>query len=75
MNTALDTLVAEAACRGMGLTLAPDFIARPYLASGQLQTLLSAFEAPPLGIYAVLPGNRYIPHRVSVLIQHLAKRF
>jgi len=26
-----------------------------------------------LGIYAVLPSNRYIPHRVNVLIEHLAK--
>ena len=29
--------------------------------------------ARTLGIYAVLPSNRYIPHRVSVLIEHLAR--
>jgi len=25
-----------------------------------------------LGIYAVLPSNRYIPHRVGVLMDYLA---
>jgi hypothetical protein len=29
---------------------------------------------PELGIYAVLPGNRQVPHRVRVLIDHLAAR-
>lgn len=63
----------EAAARDMGLALQPDFIAAPYLASGRLQRVLQTFETPALGIYAVLPGNRYIPHRVSVLIEHLAR--
>jgi len=35
--------------------------------------VLTDFEIPPLGIYAVLPSNRYIPHRVSALIEHLAR--
>jgi hypothetical protein len=25
-----------------------------------------------MGIYAVLPSNRYISHRVNVLIEHLS---
>jgi len=28
---------------------------------------------PPLGIYAVLPSNRYIPQRVALLIDFLDK--
>ena len=63
----------EAASRGMGMACQPDFIAAPYLASGRVQAVLQDFEIPPLGIYAVLPSNRYIPHRVSVLIEHLAR--
>jgi DNA-binding transcriptional LysR family regulator len=66
--------LTEAAARGMGITRQPDFIAAPYLASGRVQAVLQDFEIPPLGIYAVLPSNRYIPHRVSVLIEHLARR-
>ncbi len=65
--------LTEAAARGMGITRQPDFIAAPYLARGEVQTLLQKFENAPLGIYAVLPSNRYIPHRVSVLIEHLAR--
>ncbi|MCQ4324772.1 hypothetical protein NAV26_07320 [Pseudomonas stutzeri] len=43
-------------------------------ASGQLETFLEAFEPPALGIYAVLPSNRYMPHRVRVLIEFLSTR-
>lgn len=63
----------EAASRGMGVARQPDFIAAPYLAKGQVAQVLQRFEIAPLGIYAVLPSNRYIPHRVSVLIEHLAR--
>ena len=65
--------LTEAAARGMGITRQPDFIAAPWLARGQVQVVLEDFEIPPLGIYAVLPSNRYIPHRVSALIEHLAR--
>jgi DNA-binding transcriptional LysR family regulator len=63
--------LAEAAQRGMGITRAPDFIAHPYLRGGQLQPILSEFEGPPLGIYAALPSNRYVPQRISALMAHL----
>ena len=66
-------LLTEAAALGMGITRQPDFIAAPYLARGQVQVLLQDHESPPLGIYAVLPGNRYVPRRVSLLIEHLAR--
>lgn len=65
--------LTEAAARGMGITRQPDFIATPYLARGQVQAVLQDFEPTPLGIYAVLPSNRYIPHRVSALIEHLSQ--
>jgi DNA-binding transcriptional LysR family regulator len=50
-------------------------MAQPYLENGSVVSLLEAYEPAPLGIYAVLPSNRYIPHRVSVLIDFLAKEF
>ena len=65
--------LTEGAARGMGITRQPDFIAAPYLAQGRVRAVLQDFENAPLGIYAVLPSNRYIPHRVSVLIEHLAR--
>ncbi len=65
--------LTQAAAEGLGITRQPDFIAEPFLARGEVVELLQDFAPPPLGIYAVLPSNRYIPHRVNVLIEHLAK--
>lgn len=67
-----DALI-EAAAQGLGITVQPDFIAADHLARGAVVTLLEAFEPPPLGIYAVLPSNRLLPHRVRVLIDFLAE--
>jgi DNA-binding transcriptional LysR family regulator len=64
--------LVQAAAQGMGITWQPDFMAEPFLQSGEVVEILQDFEAPPLGIYAVLPSNRYIPHRVNVLIGHLS---
>ena len=66
-------MLTEAAARGLGVTHQPDFIAAPYLARGEVRELLQAYERAPLGIYAVLPSNRYVPHRISALIEHLAQ--
>ena len=66
-------LLTEAAAHGLGITHQPDFIAAPFLAQGRVRALLTDHERAPLGIYAVLPGNRYIPHRVRVLMEHLAR--
>jgi DNA-binding transcriptional LysR family regulator len=62
----------QAAAQGLGITRPPDFMAQPYLDNGSVVAVLPKFEPEPLGIYAVLPSNRYIPHRVSVLIDFLA---
>jgi DNA-binding transcriptional LysR family regulator len=67
-------VLAEAAVQGLGITMHPDFIVDEHLAAGRLEPLLEAFAPPPLGIYAVLPSNRYVPHRVRVLIEFLAAR-
>jgi DNA-binding transcriptional LysR family regulator len=66
--------LAEAAARGLGITLQPDFIVEPYLADGRLEPVLAAFAAPSLGVYALLPGTRHMPYRVRVLIDFLAER-
>jgi DNA-binding transcriptional LysR family regulator len=63
----------QAAAQGMGLTRQPDFIVQPYLEAGTVREVLTSYASEPLGIYAVLPSNRYIPHRVSVLIEFLSR--
>lgn len=65
--------LAEACALGMGIARQPDFIAAPYLARRTVRPILKGFEEQALGIYAVLPSNRYVPHRVSMLIEHLSR--
>ncbi|SFP41996.1 DNA-binding transcriptional regulator, LysR family [Geopseudomonas sagittaria] len=67
-------VLAAAAVQGLGITMHPDFIVADALAAGRLEVLLEEFAPPPLGIYAVLASNRYVPHRVRVLIEFLASR-
>jgi len=66
--------LAAAAAQGMGITIQPDFIASDYLAQGSLETVLEEFAPPELGIYAVLPSNRYLPICVRLLIDFLAEQ-
>jgi DNA-binding transcriptional LysR family regulator len=68
-----DALIA-AATQGLGVVRAPTFIAEPAVRAGLLEILLADFATPELGIYAVFPGNRYVPHRVRALVDFLAMR-
>lgn len=65
--------LAKASVAGMGISLLPDFIAQQYIKTKQLTPILKAFKQPPIGIYVVLPSNRYIPERIRLLIEYLAE--
>ena len=65
-------VLTEAAAQGLGITLQPDFIIDDYLADGRVEAILADFPVAELGIYAMLPSNRHIPHRVRVLMDFLA---
>jgi DNA-binding transcriptional LysR family regulator len=67
-------VLTEAAAQGLGITCQPDFIVGTYLADGRVEAILADFPLPELGIYAVLPSNRHIPHRVRVLMDFLGER-
>ena len=64
----------EAAIAGLGIARAPSFIAEPALRQGSLALLLPRHPMPELGIYAIFPGNRYVPHRVRALVDHLLQQ-
>lgn len=66
--------LVEAAAQGLGIACQPDFILAPFIQSGRVTEILSAFDTPKLGIYAMLPGNRQVPHRVRVLMDFMADR-
>jgi DNA-binding transcriptional LysR family regulator len=65
-------VLTEAAAQGLGITLQPDFIVGSYLDAGRVEQILADFAIPELGIYAMLPSNRHVPHRVRVLMDTLA---
>lgn len=64
----------KAAMAGMGITQGPGFIVGQAIGQGHVVSILEDFAPADLGIYAVLPGNRYIPHRVKVLVDFLASQ-
>ena len=66
--------LTAAAVRGLGIACQPDFIVADDLAAGRVETVLDEFPIPEMGIYAMLPSNRQIPHRVRVLTDFLATR-
>jgi len=63
--------LAEAAAQGLGLSQLPDFIAKSYLQEGSLVEVLADYPKPTIGIFAVLPSNRYVPQRIRILIEYL----
>jgi DNA-binding transcriptional LysR family regulator len=67
-------VLTEAAAQGLGITYQPDFIAEPALSAGKVKEILTDFPMPELGIYAMLPSNRQIPHRVRVLMDYLVSK-
>lgn len=64
----------EATIRGLGISVQPSFIAAAALEAGSIRAILDDYALPDLGIYALLPDNRYVPQRVRMLIDYLAER-
>lgn len=67
-----DALLA-ATIQGLGLSYAPTFIVEQAVREGALEIVLGNFPSPEVGIYVILPSNRYVPHRVRVLVDYLAQ--
>jgi DNA-binding transcriptional LysR family regulator len=66
--------LTEAAAQGLGITIQPDFVVGPFIDEGRVTSILEDFEMPELGLYAMLPGNRQVPHRVRVMMDFIAAR-
>lgn len=56
---------------GLGIANLPRFIVESDLQAGHLQTILTDFPLPEHGIYAVYPQRKYLPTKVTVLIEFL----
>jgi DNA-binding transcriptional LysR family regulator len=60
---------------GTGITELPSFLLNDSLRDGKLKIILSEFEPPPLGLYAIFPQSRNLSVKVRVFIDFLAKHF
>lgn len=67
-------VLLDAAIRGLGISAQPSFLTAAVIEAGWVQPILRDYPMPELGIYALLPGTRYIPQRVRILIDYLAER-
>lgn len=65
----------RAARSGLGVAIVPDFIAKPYIQSGELVTLFDEFISRDRGIYAVYPHRRYLPAKVRSFVDYLSNWF
>lgn len=73
INSPLST--QRAALASLGFAALPDFIAQSEVDSGRLVPVLGEFMMRDAGIYAVYPHRRYLPAKVRVLVDYLAKWF
>ena len=58
----------EAVINGMGITRLLSYQVDSYLASHQLQTLLSEFELPPLPVHVIYLEGRYASAKVRTFV-------
>lgn len=64
----------EAARQGMGILREPTFIAAEAIRQGRLAPILKNFRTPVLDMFAVFPGNRFVPQRVRAFVDILVAR-
>ena len=69
-----DTCCA-AALQHQGLVLQACFLVGSHLRAGRLQELLPQYRAEELGVYAVYPSRKHLPHKVRVLVDFLVDAF
>nr|WP_245366237.1 LysR family transcriptional regulator [Neorhizobium galegae] len=65
----------RAARAGLGVAMVPDFIALPYIRSGELVSLFDDYIPTDRGIYAVYPHRRYLPAKVRSFVDFLSAWF
>jgi DNA-binding transcriptional LysR family regulator len=62
-----------AALMHQGIILQPSFLVWEDLRRGMLVELMPQYRASEFGVYAVYPSRRYMPAKVRLLIEYLAK--
>ena len=67
-------VMVRTACAGGGLTFGMEELFRPYLARGELVTILDAWLPPFAGFFLYFPERRNLPPKLRALIDHARYR-
>ncbi len=67
-------VMVRTACAGGGLTFGMEELFRPYIARGELVTLLDAWLPPFPGFFLYFPDRRNLPPKLRALIDHTRYR-
>jgi len=67
--------VRAATLAGLGFAIIPDFIVTEDIAAGRLFCMLDEYLPEGGGIYAVYPHRRYLPAKIRVFVDFIAKWF
>lgn len=67
-NASACVIAAEA---GLGIANSPDFVLADSLRSGRLHPLLTSYQEPPMGVFALYPSGRQLALKMRVLIDFL----
>jgi DNA-binding transcriptional LysR family regulator len=68
------SILLEAARRGMGVTLLPEFVCAPAIARGELEVVLPEWSVPEGTMHFVYPSRRGMLPGVRALVDFLADR-
>lgn len=63
-----------AAIQGLGIARLPDFVATPYIQSGELIQLLPDYVMPEKSIYAIFPERNHMPIKLRVFLDYLTQQ-
>jgi len=66
--------LTDAALKGLGIVQLPDYYVEPYLASGDLISVLDHNRAPDERIWALYPHNRHLSPKIRLLVDYLAEQ-
>lgn len=60
---------------GLGIIWLPQYMARPHLASGELQPLFEDWQMAPMPMYLAFPPNRHVSAKMRVFIDWMIELF
>jgi DNA-binding transcriptional LysR family regulator len=75
MKASAGEYLKDAALSGLGIILAPSFIAYKEIEEGRLVPILRNYQSKQFDAYAIYPQTRHLSKRVRTFVDFLVKRF